>query len=160
MAKAIIPTEAELETIRRQSEVENAREIRAEHVRFEPEGRLFTLRLSGRTVETPTLITFPVDVSPALSKASDAQLAEAEVYPGGTTLAIESLDLHLSVEALVLRALMGPDFQDRLRKRGARALGQTKSAAKTAAARENGKKGGRPRKTAIAESTREIHLRS
>lgn len=160
MGRAIIPTEAEIEAIRRQSDVENAREVRAERIHVEPGRRMLTLWLSGRAVSIPTQITIPVDVSPALAKASDLQLTELALYPSGTTLAIESLDLHLSVEALVLRALMGADFQERLRERGARALGKAKSAAKTQAARENGKKGGRPRKTAIAETVSEIRLRS
>ncbi len=148
MGKAIIPSDAEIDAIRAKSAEANACEIRAERVAYDPASRTITLWLVGRSSPTATVVTFSADVTPALAAATDEQLAELVVYPFGTTVAIASLNLHLSVEALVLRALMGEHYHARLRQRAAATMGQATSPAKAAAVRENGKKGGRPRKRA------------
>jgi hypothetical protein len=152
MGKTIIPTDAEIDAIRTASEAINSQEIRAERVAVDPVSRMITLWLVGRASPRATVVSFSADVTPSLAAATDDQLAELEVYPFGTTLAIASLDLHLSVEAVVLRALMGEQYHKRLRQRAAAAMGQAKSPAKAAAVRENGKKGGRPRKRALGAS--------
>lgn len=150
MGKAIIPTDAEIEAIRIRSEAENACEIRAVQAVYHAGDRTLALTLAGRAAEAPTLIRISIDVEPQLAALTDTQLAQLDVYPGGTTLACDAANLHLSVEALVFRTLMGPDYHARLRKLGAAAMGRTSSEAKAAAVRANGTKGGRPRKAKAA----------
>lgn len=152
MGKAIIPTDAEVEAIRRQSEIENAREIRAAAVEFEPTRRTLRLTLAPRNDAMGAIVVVPIEVSPALTALNREQLAAVRTNPSGTALIVEAADLYLSVEALVLRALMGPDYHERLRKVGAAAMGRATSTAKAEAVRENGKRGGRPRKQPAAET--------
>lgn len=145
MSNAHIPSDAEIEALRRTSSEENAREARAEGLRFLADEKAIELSLVGRGGAPGSRIIIPIAVEPQLAALPAEQLAELEVYPGGTTIACEAADLHLSVEALVMKALMGPDYIQQIRSISAAALGRTTSDAKAAAARENGKKGGRPR---------------
>ena len=85
---------------------------------------------------------FPPRAIPALAHASSAALAAVRLSPGGGALHWEELDADLSVPGLLLASV---DRPARLREL-ARLAGRTRSAAKAAAARTNGAKGGRPRK--------------
>jgi len=76
-----------------------------------------------------------------LEGATEDQLAGVEVLGAGSGLHWEALDVDLSVPAL-LAGLFGT------RAHMARRGGQATSPAKAAAARANGAKGGRPRKSA------------
>lgn len=76
-----------------------------------------------------------------LSGASQQQLAEVEPISGGEALHWEEIDADISVPGLLLHLLNVKAWY-------AKWLGGAKSEAKAAAARENGKKGGRPRKQA------------
>ena len=76
-----------------------------------------------------------------LEDATDAELAEVELA-GETGLHWESRDVDFTIAGL-MRGIFGTArFMDARRKGG-----QSRSAAKTAASRANGAKGGRPRKT-------------
>lgn len=86
---------------------------------------------------------FPARALQGLAKASDAELAEVEILGGGYGLHWESLDADFTVPGLLMgvfgtRAWMASEM--------ARRAGQTRSLAKAAAARANGRKGGRPRR--------------
>ena len=83
----------------------------------------------------------PVSLIPALARASDVALAKVEVAPAGIGLHWEQLDVDLTVAGLA-RAAFGTRA---LMQAAGAAGGQVRSAAKAVAARENGKKGGRPR---------------
>jgi hypothetical protein len=85
---------------------------------------------------------FPASSIPALAKATPAQLVAVELSPGGGGLHWEQLDADLSVPGLLLSAIGRSQKLTEL----ARLAGQTKSFAKAAASRENGAKGGRPRR--------------
>jgi hypothetical protein len=76
-----------------------------------------------------------------LSLASPEQLAEVVIEDGGEVLHWEEIDADISVPGLLLNLLNVKAWY-------AKWLGGAKSEAKAAAARENGKKGGRPRKNA------------
>lgn len=124
---------------------------RARSVRDWKEGRRATSarydRPSGRIVmelSNGYLYGFPAASIPELAKASAKQLSAVEVSPGGSGLHWEELDADLSVARLVLSALGRSQNLIEL----ARIAGRTKSAAKAAASRANGAKGGRPRKVA------------
>lgn len=76
-----------------------------------------------------------------LRGATQQQLAEVEPISGGEALHWEEIDADISVPGLLLHLLNVKAWY-------AKWLGEAKSEAKAAAARENGKKGGRPRKQA------------
>lgn len=85
--------------------------------------------------------TFPPRLAQGLEDASDDEIARFEVLGNGYGLHWESLNVDLSIPGL-LAGLFGT------RSYMARHAGQARSAAKAAAARANGSKGGRPRKSA------------
>lgn len=78
-----------------------------------------------------------------LSRATSEQLARIELWPGGEALHWEEIDADISVPGLLFDLLNVKAWY-------AKWLGGAKSEAKAAAARENGKKGGRPRKQPAA----------
>ena len=86
----------------------------------------------------------PVDLIAALRDASDRDLAEVKVGTAGVGLHWERLDADLSVAGLARVAL---GAQVLLRAAGS-AGGAARTSAKGRAARLNGLKGGRPRKSA------------
>ena len=86
-------------------------------------------------------ITIPVKLIPDLKQATRSDVQSVEVLGRGSGLHWESLDLDLSVSGLVSSLFSGPEWMTEL----GRAGGQRSSAAKAAAARRNGRKGGRPR---------------
>ena len=99
---------------------------------------------SGRVVVELTngcTFAFPARALQGLDAARDEDLAQVEVLGSGYGLHWEALDVDLSVPGL-LAGLFGSQAYM------ARRAGQAISPAKTAAARINGAKGGRPRKSA------------
>ncbi len=112
---------------------------RARAVRFD--------RAKGRVVlelSSGVLFAFPVASIPALRRAGPTQLAQVVTSASGSTLRWDALDVDVSVAGLLLAAV---DPAERLRYLASLA-GRATSPAKAAAARANGAKGGRPRKTA------------
>jgi hypothetical protein len=104
-------------------------------------------RRSGRVMMELTsgyVFGFPARAIPALANATEAQLEAVELSPSGDGLHWEALDADLSVPGLLLSAV---GRSQKLSELG-RVAGQAKSAAKAAAARVNGAKGGRPREAA------------
>ena len=87
-------------------------------------------------------IALPLALFPELAGASTAELSDIELLGSGGGLNWERLDVQYSVPALIREAL-GPWV---LMQAAGSAGGRVRSKAKTVAARENGKKGGRPRK--------------
>lgn len=86
---------------------------------------------------------FPPRLAQGLETATADQLAEVEILGRGSGLHWEALDADLSVPNL-LAGLFGTQAYM------ARRAGQATSPAKAAAARTNGAKGGRPRKSVRA----------
>lgn len=90
-----------------------------------------------------------VCISPSLAQglegAGTADLSEIEITPMGTGLHWPRLDANLTVDGL-LAGIFGS--RSWMRAHAARA-GRARTPAKAAAARANGAKGGRPRKTAV-----------
>ena len=86
-------------------------------------------------------ISVPVKLIPALKRASPSQVRSVEVLGRGGGLHWEALDVDLSVPGLVSSVFAGPEWMAELGRVG----GRRSSAAKAAAARRNGRKGGRPR---------------
>jgi hypothetical protein len=102
----------------------------------------------GKVVVTLTSgvdIAFPPASAQGLEKASAADLKLIDISPSGLGLHFPKLDADIYLPAL-LDGLLGSRkwMAARLGAEG----GKAKSAAKTASSRENGKRGGRPRKVA------------
>jgi hypothetical protein len=86
-------------------------------------------------------ITIPVTLIPYLKGVVPDDIRAVEVLGRGDGLHWESLDLDLSVPELVSSIFPGREWMAELGRVG----GRRSSAAKAAAARRNGRKGGRPR---------------
>jgi hypothetical protein len=85
-------------------------------------------------------ITVPVKLIPGLKGAAPRDVRAVEVLGRGGGLPWGRLDLDLSVPALVSSVFAGPEWMAELGRFG----GQRSSAVKAAAARSDGRKGGRP----------------
>lgn len=96
-------------------------------------------------LNTGVQIAFPVHLIEGLAGASAGDLAEIEISPSGLGLYWPHLDADVYVPAL-LQGIFGSKSW-MARQLGA-AGGAVRSQAKAAASRENGRKGGRPRKAA------------
>ena len=85
-----------------------------------------------------------------LEHATAEQLNEIEISPSGYGLHFPKLDADLYLPSL-LEGVFGSErwMASRMGRRG----GKSRSAAKTMAARENGKKGGRPRQKQAAAAS-------
>jgi len=87
---------------------------------------------------------FPADMGQGLAGASNKELADVKVMGKGYGLHWEKLDADLSIPALIVGIFGSKAWMQELARRG----GASTSPAKAAAARANGAKGGRPRKSA------------
>lgn len=115
-----------------------AGEPRAEAARYDAaSGRIVVELTSGCT------FAFPPRRIEELVEASEAQIAEVEIAGGGLALHWPSRDADLSLRGLMSGIFGTGTWMSELARRAGRAT----SPAKAAAARANGAKGGRPRKT-------------
>ncbi|RTG92597.1 hypothetical protein CSW25_10520 [Thermus scotoductus] len=132
----------QIEAARKAGELAQQSEPAARHARYNPVSREIEIELrDGRRV------SISVDLIQGLQGASDEELSRVKVTPAGTGLYWEDLDVDISVPFL-LKGIYGTRaWMAELGRRG----GKVKSAAKAAAARENGKKGGRPRKSSASK---------
>lgn len=107
----------------------------AKAVRYDAASRQIVLELTNGCT-----FIFPADMGQGLRGATDEQLAEVEILGKGHGLHWESLDADLSVSALIMGLFGSKAWMRELARRG----GSSTSEAKARAARDNGKKGGRP----------------
>lgn len=129
-------TDAAIDAALERGRAAHANEPRAAAVRYD--------RASGRVIvdlENGCTFAFPPRLAQGLEGASDDQLAAVEILGRGYGLHWEELDVDLSLPGLMAGIFGTKAWM-------ARRAGQTTSSAKAAAARANGAKGGRPRKTA------------
>lgn len=111
--------------------------LRAVAARYDRRHRRVVVELANGCV-----FAFPVDLAQGLAGAKAADLADIEITPLGTGLHWPRLNADLTVEGLLAGVFGGRAWMRSLAARG----GRVTSAAKAAAARRNGAKGGRPRK--------------
>ena len=132
-------------------------EFRARSVRFDPADRRVKFELTNR-VE----VGIPIELIQGLQDATDDQLAEVEMSPAGVGLSWPGLDVDLTVDGLVRgrygNELWMEELAKSVRSASAQKAGSTKSAAKSAAARENGRKGGRPKKVNKKSPPRQVAI--
>jgi len=129
--------DAELAAARRRGAAADAAEPRAAAARYD--------RGSGRVIVDLTngcVFAFPARALQGLADAADADLAAVEVIGAGLGLHWEPLDADFTVPGLLM-GLFGTRAW--MAREQARHAGSATSPAKAAAARENGRKGGRPR---------------
>lgn len=129
-------TDAAIDAALERGRAAHAAEPRATAARYD--------RTSGRVVvdlENGCTFAFPPRLAQGLKAASDDQLAAVEILGRGYGLHWEGLDVDLSLPGLMAGIFGTKSWM-------ARRAGQATSAAKSAAARANGAKGGRPRKSA------------
>ena len=111
-------------------------EPRASRVAYRAQKRALRIELTNGAS-----ITLPVRLIPSLKGARSEEIRAVEVLGQGGGLHWERLDVDLSVPGLVSSIFPGTAWLAEL----GRAGGRLTSAAKTAAARRNGRRGGRPR---------------
>lgn len=90
------------------------------------------------------LFGFPVWMVPGTSQATPQELEQIQLEPCGEAVIWEELNADTNVIGTMMEAF-------HLKAQAAKYLGAVTSPAKAEAARENGKKGGRPRKRSNAE---------
>lgn len=125
---------------------EEAAEVRARVRRERPdEPRAVSARYDARServlveLNNGCVFGFPIWMVPGTSRATPQELENVTVQAHGEAIAWEELNADTDVNGLILEVLHVRDW-------AAKYLGSLTSPAKSAAARENGKKGGRPRK--------------
>ncbi|RWJ04886.1 MAG: DUF2442 domain-containing protein [Mesorhizobium sp.] len=131
-----------------------------EHEFEKAEKRMASLREAGHAVSarydrrtarvvinlnTGVQVAFPARLAEGLADAAPADLAEIEISPAGLGLHWPKLDADVYVPAL-LQGVFGSRHW--MAAQLGAAGGRARSRAKGAASRENGRKGGRPRKLA------------
>jgi hypothetical protein len=129
-------TDAEFEAAFERGRIARQNEPRAAAARFDrASGRIVVDLINGSS------FTFPPRLAQGLETATDDELAQVEVLGAGYGLHWEALDVDFSVPGLMAGVFGTRAYM-------ARQAGLTTSPAKAVAARANGAKGGRPRKTA------------
>lgn len=127
-------TDADLARAKRRWEAERAERPVAVSVRFDAASERFVVDFTNGAC-----FIFPARALEGLEDATAAQLAEVELL-GETGLHWESLDADYSIAGL-MNGIFGTRAFMEAQRRG----GQSRSAAKIAASRANGAKGGRPK---------------
>jgi DNA invertase Pin-like site-specific DNA recombinase len=115
----------------------DATQPRAESVHYDKSDDLIVIRLRNGAI-----FSFPPRLAQGLEGASPEQLADSWIPPSGSSVHWESLDVDFSIPELIAGIFGTKSWMAELGRKG----GQATSSAKSAAARKNGKKGGRPRK--------------
>jgi hypothetical protein len=130
--------QTQIDRARQAGEVLGETEPRAGKVWYEVSSERIFIEIQNGVV-----MGFPYKLLQGLESARPEQLTEVEVTPSGYGLHWRSLDVDLGVPQLVAGIFGTKNWMSELGRLG----GQAKSAAKAKASKENGKRGGRPRKT-------------
>ena len=129
-------TDADIDAASERGRIAVANEPRARVAYYDTDSQLIVVELINGAS-----FSFPAALVKELTDATATQLAEVSILGVGFGLHWESLDLDLTVSGLLADLFA---TQSHL----ARKAGQATSPAKAAAARANGARGGRPRRSA------------
>jgi hypothetical protein len=131
------------------AQIDRARQAGAELDETEPRAvRAWYSMTSGRVfvkLKNGVVMAFPQALLQGLENATPQQMIEVEITPSGYGLHWENLDVDLGVPQLVAELFGTQKWMSEMGRQG----GRVKSEAKAKASRENGKRGGRPRKTRL-----------
>ncbi len=131
------PTDAEIDAALARGKDARLHEPRAAAARYDRRADRIVVALTNGCT-----FAFPPRLGQGLDHATADQLAAVEILGAGHGLHWETLDVDLSVPGLLAGLFGTAAFM-------ARHAGQATSPAKAAAARANGAKGGRPRKSVV-----------
>ncbi len=120
-----------------------ATEPRAEAVKYDRSEDLIVIKLKNGAI-----FSFPPQLAQGLENASPEQLADVWLPPSGSSVHWESLDVDFGIPELIAGIFGTKSWMAELGRKG----GKTTSTSKSAAARQNGKKGGRPKKNISVNS--------
>lgn len=132
--------EAELAAATAREAAEYDAGMRAVAAHYDHATKRVVLELSNGTA-----FAFPAKIVRGLEKASSAQRAALELSPSGSGIIWDALDADISVPGILSATFRRAGLAMML----GRAGGEAKSKAKSKASRANGKKGGRPRSSAV-----------
>jgi len=130
---------AQLPAAEERGRVASMREPRAKSAYYDPASGRVAVELTNGCV-----FAFPPALAQGLGSASPEELAAVEVMPGAESIYWPCLDVGFSVPNLISGSFGTKVWMREMGRVG----GSVRSSAKAAAVRENGKKGGRPRKAA------------
>ena len=114
-----------------------ATEPRAESVKYDRSEDLITIKLKNGAI-----FAFPPQLAQGLENALPEQLADVWLPPSGSSVHWESLDVDFGIPELIAGIFGTKSWMAELGRKG----GKVTSTSKSAASRQNGKKGGRPKK--------------
>jgi Protein of unknown function (DUF2442) len=120
-----------------------ATEPRAESVHYNQFEDLITIKLKNGAI-----FAFSPQLGQGLEGASPEQLADVWLPPSGSSVHWESLDVDFGIPELIAGIFGTKSWMAALGRKG----GKATSTSKSAAARQNGKKGGRPKKNISVHS--------
>lgn len=118
-------------------------EPRAESVHYNHSEDLIAIKLKNGAI-----FAFPPQLAQGLENASPEQLADVWLPPSGSSVHWESLDVDFGIPELIAGIFGTKSWMAELGRKG----GKATSTSKSAAARQNGKKGGRPKKNISVNS--------
>ena len=139
-AASIITTDAEIDAAIKKARANSRTGTKIVEARYLRAQDAVIVRLS-----TGALVQLPRKSVPALKAVQPKDLSLAEIGPAGATIWLEPGDVGVDLEDMLLAAAGA----NALKAAGARALGSVTSLKKAAAARSNGKRGGRPRSNSV-----------
>ena len=136
-------TDAQIEAALARGREADRAEPRAVAARYDARGRRMVVDLANGST-----LAFPRELVQELCDASPAHIAAVEIQAGGRALRWEALDLDLGVAPMLAGVFGTAAWMRQVRSEMGRVGGSASTPAKASAARENGRKGGRPRKSA------------
>jgi len=131
-------TDEELECIEHETRERDKTEPRIKTARYDRKNGRLVMEMQGDAE-----VSVPARSLGVLADASDEELADLRIVSRGSALHWDRLDVQMTTISLLQLIFRVRTISDI-----ARRAGSATSPAKTAAARQNGKKGGRPRKVA------------
>ena len=100
-------------------------------------------------LKTGISFMFPVNLTEELLDASEEELKQVKVLADGFAIYWKDLDVALSVPDLLMGIFGSKSWMSKVYSEIGRKGGKKTSIAKTKSSRENGRLGGRPRKTSV-----------